>query len=86
MDELWFNFRNRIGFIWAQRIREHFNRSAENAGWPVFLSWQGLRSTESPNTQEPFQEHKAETTFSAMLKRFGPMETDTGPTNPDPSG
>jgi hypothetical protein len=42
-DLLWLDFRDRFGMFWSQRLREQFNRSAENAGWPVILRWVGLR-------------------------------------------
>src|SRR5207237_353112 len=35
-DRLWLDFRNRYGFLWGQRVREQFNRSAGkvgSAGW-----------------------------------------------------
>ena len=85
-NQLWFDFRNRIGFIWAQRMREYFNRSAENAGWPVYLSWQGLRTISSPTVENSeFQEKQAVELFTAMLKRFGPEEKYNGvrPNQPD---
>jgi hypothetical protein len=36
-DLLWLDFRDRFGFVWAQRLRDQFNRSAAHAGWPVVL-------------------------------------------------
>src|SRR5262249_9761858 len=54
-DLIWLDFRDRFGFLWAQRVREQFNRSAANAGWPVILRWHGLRlkaGTDLPPPEE----------------------------------
>jgi hypothetical protein len=67
-DRLWLNFRDRWGLVWSQRIREQFNRAAQNAGWPVKLAWQGLtqENAESPAAdQDKFVEMLQKT-----LQRF----------------
>jgi hypothetical protein len=62
VDRLWLGFRDGYGFLWAQRVREQFNRSAASAGWQVRLSWSGLK---------PTTEHdEALATLRALLKRF----------------
>jgi hypothetical protein len=61
-DAVWRDFRDRFGLVWAQRLREQFNRAAANAGWPVYLSWGGLRG--------PSDEAAALATLTAMLRRF----------------
>jgi hypothetical protein len=43
VDRLWLDFRDAWGLLWGQRVREQFNRAAENAGYPVTLTWSGLR-------------------------------------------
>jgi hypothetical protein len=73
-DRLWLDFRNRFGFVWAQRLRDQFNRSAANNRWRVVLRWQGLRllpGTTAP--EEPDQEEML-STLRALMKRFGPEE------------
>jgi hypothetical protein len=72
-DALWLAYRDRFGLVWAQRMREQFNRAAANAGWGIFLSWQGLRATEHGSPPDPTQALAA---LRAVLKRFGP-ERDT---------
>jgi hypothetical protein len=67
-DHLWLYFRNRFGLIWGQRVREQFNRAAENAGWPVYLTWRGLRRT-GETTATPVALEVLET-LRALLKRF----------------
>jgi hypothetical protein len=69
-DQLWLDFRNRFGFVWAQRLREQFNRSAANAGWPVVLRWQGLRLTPGSLRPEPALQTAMVAALRALLKRF----------------
>jgi hypothetical protein len=67
-DGLWLYFRNRFGLVWGQRVREQFNRSALNAGWPVYLTWRGLRRT-GETLAFPPQVEVIET-LRALLRRF----------------
>ncbi len=69
-DRLWLGFRDRFGFVWAQRLREQFNAAAANAGWPVVLRWRGLRRV--PGTARPGPETQTEFVgaLRALLKRF----------------
>jgi hypothetical protein len=67
-DRLWLSYRDRLGFLWSQRVREQFNHAAEHAGWAVRLGWRGLRATGEGHsgTEEMLA------TLQALLKRFGP--------------
>jgi hypothetical protein len=69
LDQMWRSFRDRYGFLWAQRLREQFNRSAANAGWPVRLTWTGLRSAVGQPADDTFQD-EARRTLQALLRRF----------------
>jgi hypothetical protein len=62
-DRLWLDFRDAWGLLWSQRVREQFNRAAENAGWQVTLTWGGLRG-------EGVSEEKLLETLRATLQRF----------------
>jgi len=66
-DQCWLDFRNRFGAIWAQRLREQFNRAAANAGWQVELRWKGLRVGGGQSRVET----EWVTTLRALMKRFG---------------
>jgi hypothetical protein len=74
-DGIWLDFRDRFGFVWAQRLREQFNRSAIHASWPVVLRWQGLRLL--PGTTLPREEIQDEmlATLQSLMKRFGPKNS-----------
>jgi hypothetical protein len=73
-DRLWLGFRNRFGLVWSQRLREQFNRSAANAGWPVLLRWQGLRLLPGTPPPQPAAQSLMLATLRALLKRFGPEQ------------
>jgi hypothetical protein len=67
---LWLDFRDRYGFVWGQRLRDQFNRSAANSTWPVILRWQGLRVKRgSTPPGEPLQ-GQILATLRALMKRF----------------
>jgi hypothetical protein len=70
-DRVWRCFRDGFGFVWAQRVREQFNRAAQNAGWPIRLTWFGLRSEGAGSEPAPEQ---VLGTLRAALKRFGAEE------------
>jgi hypothetical protein len=66
-DRTWRDFRDRWGVVWAQRVREQFNRAAANAGWPVTLSWQGF--VFRAGADDPVKD-QVEEALDALLKRF----------------
>jgi hypothetical protein len=67
-DRIWLGFRDRFGFVWAQRLRDQFNRASSNAGWPTVLAWSGVRLTQGHSEVPP----EALAALQALLKRFGP--------------
>jgi hypothetical protein len=71
-DELWLEFRDRFGFLWAQRLRDQFNRSAVHAGWPVVLRWQGLRIVAGAAVPSTQVQGEIVAALRALLKRFAP--------------
>ena len=77
-DRLWLDFRNRFGFVWAQRLREQFDRSAVNAGWPVVLRWQGLRLLPATPRPEAAAQTAMLATLRALLKRFAAEQETAG--------
>jgi hypothetical protein len=69
-DCLWLDFRDRLGLFWSQRIREQFNRAADNAGWPVHLSWRGLHRTNAREAIAPAEQQAMLDTLRKALQRF----------------
>jgi hypothetical protein len=78
-DQVWVGFREKFGFVWAQRSREQFNRAAGNAGWSARLRWHGLA-----RVSEGVTPHEADLlrTLGAVLKRFGPEVPQEHQTSP----
>lgn len=73
-ETLWFTFRDRYGFLWAQRVREQFNNSMHHAGQPVRLQWAAL----DPQPASAAESEQAAATLRALLKRFlDPRITDS---------
>jgi hypothetical protein len=66
-DRTWLSFRDRFGVVWGQRTREHFNRAAANAGWPLRLTWHGLEATGEGTAPD---DAVVLETLRALLKRF----------------
>jgi len=69
-DRQWLDFRDRFGLLWGQRVREQFNRAAGNVGWPVHLSWQGLRLLPDSGSRGEEPQAAMAATLHALLKRF----------------
>ena len=70
-DALWFWFRDHWGVVWALRIQERFNRTAELAGWPVRLTWFGLEPVAPPVEGRALSvPPEAEATFTGLIRRF----------------
>jgi hypothetical protein len=68
----WFSFRDRYGLFWGQRTREQFNQAAAHAGWPVRLTWQGIRRARGSNDLVSADRSVLLATLQSILKRFGP--------------
>ena len=71
LERLWFWFRDHWGVVWALRIQERFNRTAELSRWPVRLSWFGLARV-SPSAKEAIAEpsEQARLTLRGLIRRF----------------
>jgi hypothetical protein len=69
LEAAWLWFRDHWGVVWALRVQERFNRSAEAQGWPVRLGWYGV--VPAPGGAAPADVlDTAEATFKGLLRRF----------------
>src|SRR5262249_29204403 len=82
-DRVWFNFRDRYGIVWGQRLREQFNRAAGHNGWPVTLHWQGLRLAMGAPMPEPDMQAKLLAALRALMQRFLVVPEDLPPEEDD---
>jgi hypothetical protein len=92
LEQLWFWFRDLWGVVWALRIRERFNRTAELKAWPVRLGWFGLEPAEGSSAALPPEAPpEAEAAFRGLIRRFAPggrldeVLEPTGSTSCDPA-
>jgi hypothetical protein len=79
VDRVWLSFRDRFGGVWGLRQQDQLNRAAANAGWPVILTWQGMRYNgvgTPPSTVELLA------LLRSVLKRFGLDKVDAKTVSP----
>jgi hypothetical protein len=85
LERLWFWFRDLWGVVWALRIQERFNRTAELKRWSVRLSWYGLVPAEPSSAVEPIADPpEAEAAFRGLIRRFaqaGRLDEILGPSS-----
>jgi hypothetical protein len=85
LERLWFWFRDLWGVVWALRIQERFNRTAELKRWPVRLSWYGLIPAEGSSAIEPVADPpESEAAFRGLVRRFaqgGRLDDVLGPSS-----
>ena len=78
LERLWFWFRDLWGVVWALRILERFNRTAELKGWPVRLGWFGLEPAGTPaagrDRPAVADPPEAEAAFRGLIRRFAQPE------------
>ena len=76
LEATWLWFRDHWGVVWALRVQERFNRSAEAMKWPVRLGWHGVVPAPGvAHGAEPGVPEGAEATLRrplAAVRRSGP--------------
>jgi hypothetical protein len=72
LEGLWLGFRDHWGVVWALRVMERFNRSAESFDWPIRLAWQGVVAV-GGRTQVAIPE-EADAVLRGLLRRFAEAE------------
>ncbi len=74
LGRLWAWFRNHWGVVWALRVQDRFNRTAESARWPIRLTWHGVVNA-SGAWSDPIEVPAAATaTLAGLLRRFATTE------------
>jgi hypothetical protein len=63
VDRVWLDFRDRFGFLWAERMREQFNRASASAGRTQRLGWFGI-TTAGHSSADSLE------LLKVLLKRF----------------
>ncbi len=71
LEATWIWFRDHWGVVWALRVQERFNRTAEVMKWPVRLGWHGVVPALgiAPGAV-PGVPDGAEATLRGLLRRF----------------
>jgi hypothetical protein len=74
LDRVWIDFRDAFGLVWARRIQDRFNDTAQKSRWPARLELDGLhwQATASPSDNTASDEAAAPTALPAAT----PAETD----------
>jgi hypothetical protein len=71
LEVTWIWFRDHWGVVWALRVQERFNRSAEAMRWPIRLGWHGLVPAPGVAPEAgPAVPEGAEATLRGLLRRF----------------
>jgi hypothetical protein len=71
VERLWLWFRDHWGVVWAVRIQERFNRSAELSRWPSRLTWFGLAPSFAATATSPLDSpQQAEAILRGLIRRF----------------
>lgn len=68
LDRVWLDFRDAFGVLWALRIAERMNASANMYDWPVTLAWRGFVARNSDATADV--PPAVEESFRTLLRRF----------------
>ena len=74
IQETWLDFRDQYGAVWALRVAQRFNATAEQSNWPVRLIWMGFYAPEAAGMtagdalKELFPDAARE--FRSLLRRF----------------
>jgi hypothetical protein len=70
LERIWLWFRDFWGVVWALRMLERFNRTAELRGWAVRLGWFGLEPAAGSAITPLVDPPEAEAAFRGLIRRF----------------
>ncbi|MDG2385310.1 MAG: hypothetical protein P8N76_26810 [Pirellulaceae bacterium] len=73
-DQVWTDFRDQFGTVWALRVMERMNHATRMHDWKARLSWRGFLATEhsgeTPNPTQQKLDKEMEVSFRTLLRRF----------------
>lgn len=68
-DRVWHDFRDAFGVVWALRVSERINQSADRYQWPLRLQWSGFQKlAETPAAD--WNRDEFEQSVRTLLRRF----------------
>jgi hypothetical protein len=74
LERTWTWFRDHWGVVWALRVQERFNRTAETLRWPIRLGWYGVVPAPDADADAggaaPELPDAAEPALRGLLRRF----------------
>lgn len=73
LDRVWLDFRDQFGLVWAHRVADRMEQTAELADWPVRLRWPGFTPL-GPAALEADLRRQLAAGLWAALRRFVSIE------------
>jgi hypothetical protein len=70
---VWLDFRDYFGTLWALQVSERFNATSHMYGWEERLYWHGMESLqteEKPDTEYKISKDKMDTVLRNLFLRF----------------
>jgi hypothetical protein len=69
-QQVWLDFRDTFGIVWARRVEERFNEGMRQKGEAARLGMHGLESASGTPDLTPCDWHSAETSLRWLLQKF----------------
>jgi hypothetical protein len=79
LDQMWSDFRDRFGLVWAVRIKERVNATAQKERWCWVLEMQGFRKVDVEGALSELETRtRADHTLRWLLRRFVDEQSSAG--------
>jgi hypothetical protein len=70
LDRVWLDFRDTYGLLWARRVADRLNQTAELSEWPIRLDWSGWREVSVEEVISESDRTRAQKGVRTALRRF----------------
>jgi len=70
LEGLWIDFRDSFGIVWARRIQDRMNQTAQSEKWPVRLQMHGFVTLSGDMCENLEPANRIEHAFRWQLRRF----------------